>query len=358
MSISVMQIRTSTAIKMSVTVFAFIVVQIATATTLCSCTFNEFCIDLKQCPEYRPYVNESFKNWPESFQAMAKSKVCNTEKVGNQTVISVCCPSVMNDPTCGAQGDDRISKGEIALPFDYPWMALLNDAALGFVCGGTLISNRYVLTAAHCVKRRNITFVRLGENDIEQIEDCITLDDEIICTPDPQDISIEDRFIHPEYSERNKANDIALLRMASPAIIGDSVKTICLPDGNPEQRKLKPWSFIVSGWGMTEFGSPSNVLRFAKLPAVSLEACSIRVRNLHSSVRLGDGHICAGGVNATDNCRGDSGGPLHYISNDTSRFVQQGIVAFGIRKCGEESEPGVYTNVGQFLSWLIQHVNE
>lgn len=353
-----MQIRTTAAINGNVTVFAFIVFQIATATSLCTCTYNEFCIDIKQCPEYRQYANEPLWNWPMSVRTKAKDKVCSSEKLGNQTVINVCCPSVMNDPTCGAQGDDRISKGEVAMPFDYPWMALLNEATLGFVCGGTLISRRYVLTAAHCVKRRNITFVRLGENDIEKDEDCITLDDEVICTPPPQDISVAENFLHPEYSERNKWNDIALLRLASPAVIGDSVKTICLPDGNPEQRKLKPWNFIVSGWGKTEFGTPSNVLRFAKLPAVSLDACSIRVRNLHTSVRLNDRHICAGGVNLTDNCAGDSGGPLHYVANDTSRFVQQGIVAFGIKKCGEESEPGVYTNVGQFLSWLIQHVDE
>lgn len=118
-----------------------------------SCSYNEFCIDIKQCPTYRHYANERFHNWPVSLRTAAKAKLCNTELVGDQMVLSVCCPSVMNNPNCGIQGDDRISKGEVAKPFEYPWMALLQDRSGKFVCGGTLISSRYVLTAAHCVKQ-------------------------------------------------------------------------------------------------------------------------------------------------------------------------------------------------------------
>lgn len=116
------------------------------------CSYNEFCIDITKCPAYKNYTEVKFRNWPESLRSMARGNLCNQESVNTTVVLSVCCPSVMNNRTCGTQGDDRISKGQVAKPFEFPWMALLRDKTGGFVCGGTLISSRYVLTAAHCTK--------------------------------------------------------------------------------------------------------------------------------------------------------------------------------------------------------------
>ncbi|XP_065087348.1 serine protease grass-like [Ochlerotatus camptorhynchus] len=265
----------------------------------------------------------------------------------------------MNSRTCGIQGDDRISKGQVAKPFEFPWMALLRNKQGEFVCGGTLVSSRFILTAAHCIRYRYIVSVRLGENDINQDEDCIVLDGEKECTLPPQDIAVEQEILHPEYSERHKKNDIALLQLQKAATLHHSVQPICLPDGTPGQRMLEPTSYIVSGWGLTtEHGTASNVLRYAVIPSVTLERCAVSVRNLVAWVRLDESHFCAGEVDQMDNCSGDSGGPLQYISNRTSRFVQQGVVAFGIKSCGEKSEPGVYTNVGYFISWIFKHVDE
>ncbi|XP_062546453.1 serine protease grass-like [Armigeres subalbatus] len=322
------------------------------------CSYNEFCVDLRECPAYKQYANTGFRYWPADVKRMAKEKLCNQEMVDGQMVISVCCPSVMNNPKCGVQAGDRISKGQVAKPYEYPWMALLRDLNGKFVCGGTLISERYVLTAAHCVRFDRIRSVRLGENDINQEVDCIILDGERDCAPPPQDIKIEKTIIHPEHSERRKINDIALLRLEHGAKFVDNVRTICLPNRDIKQRAVVPSFLIVSGWGLTDKQESFDVLRYARVPPVPLQECAPKVQNLIAAVRLGDSHICAGGVDEVDNCAGDSGGPLQYISNTTSKYIQYGIVSFGTKTCGNVSEPGVYTKVEHFISWILNEVGE
>lgn len=324
------------------------------------CERNHLCIDIQKCPVFEKYSSSPFRVWPNDLKIKAKNELCNKVIVNDQVVLSVCCPTVINSRSCGVQGGDRIAKGHVAEPFEFPWMVLLREESGKFVCGGTLISSRYVLTAAHCVEHRNtkIVSVRLGENDITKDEDCIVLDGEIECTPPPQDIAVERAIRHPKYSDRYKKNDIALLRLATRAVLNHSVKTICLPDGTPGQLSPNSSMYIVSGWGMTEHGNKFDVLRYAEVPPVPLESCAVNVRNLLASVRLDQSHLCAGGIDQVDNCSGDSGGPLQYVPTRTSRVTQQGIVAFGVKSCGIKSEPGVYTNVANFITWIFENVDE
>lgn len=136
------------------------------------------------------------------------------------------------------------------------------------------------------------------------------------------------------------------------------VRPICLPNGTPQQRMIDPPFFIVSGWGLTENGTSFDVLRYARVPPVSLDACATGVRQLSVSLRLDQSQICAGGIDAVDNCAGDSGGPLQYVSNHTSRFYQLGVVSYGAKSCGIQSLPGVYTNVMFYLNWIMVNVDE
>lgn len=100
-----------------------------------------------------------------------------------------------------------------------------------------------------------------------------------------------------------------------------------------------------------------DVLRFAQVPLVSRENCELRIRDLDSFMRLDDSQVCAGGVDKVDNCRGDSGGPLKYFNKQTSKYIQYGVVSYGMDRCGVKSVPGVYTNVEHFVGWILKHVD-
>ncbi|EDS32664.1 coagulation factor VII [Culex quinquefasciatus] len=326
-----------------------------------SCTFNEICVSIQDCPTYQGYSSLPFRNWPQDVQKLAKSNLCNNEMINRTPVLSVCCPSPLNSRRCGIQTNDRIvAKGTVANVFEFPWMVLLYSRTDRFVCGGTLVSARYVLTAGHCVnsEESKIISVRVGENDINQPIDCNVDDGEPDCAPAPQDINVEQIIRHPGHSDRSKKNDIALLRLERPAVLGRSVIPICLPNGSPEQRIVNPSFLVVSGWGLTENGTSFDVLRYARVPPVSLEDCGIKLRGLDATLRLDQSQICAGGVDQIDNCAGDSGGPLQIISNQSSRYIQYGVVSYGLKSCGVQDEPGVYTNVLYYMKWIFQNVLE
>ncbi|XP_055599587.1 CLIP domain-containing serine protease HP8-like [Uranotaenia lowii] len=336
-----------------------LLIAVAVAQNFKSCGENEICVDIRKCPKYKSYIGLSFANLPSELKSMAKANVCSTEKTAEGQVINVCCPTVLNPKQCGVQAGDRISKGTVAKPFEYPWMVLLKDSSGAFVCGGTLISKRYVLTAAHCLRGYfNITSVRLGENDIRKEIDCNVVDGEEDCADPPQDIEVEKTERHPGHSERMKKNDIALIRLKRSAQLSDSVRVICLPNGTPAQKAVQPEFWVVSGWGLTEDGAAFDVLRYARVPPVSQDKCAQRVRSLNNYLTLDPSQICAGGIDAVDNCSGDSGGPLQYVSTVAARYIQYGVVSYGVRDCGVQSEPGVYTNVNHYLNWIVENVDE
>lgn len=128
----------------------------------------------------------------------------------------------------------------------------------------------------------------------------------------------------------------------------EHIKPICLPINDALQQQTDSnENFVVTGWGLTENGTGSDVLMEATIQMQNRRTCS------QSFLReIKQTQLCVGDT-ASDSCKGDSGGPLSYPAEylNRQRFVQFGIVSYGARSCGS-GYPGVYTKVSSFMPWI------
>ncbi|CAO1430645.1 unnamed protein product [Diamesa hyperborea] len=273
----------------------------------------------------------------------------------------------VNLNTCGkVDSTKRIVGGSKAGLQEFPWMALLKyqvDQKFKFTCGSTLISSRYVLTAAHCItslpQQYQLKAVRLGEYDRSTENDCQLVDrseEEYECNPPVQDIDIEKLIPHPGYNNPRYSNDIGLVRMVkSPDMSLSNILPICLPV-NAELRQTIAERYTVTGYGYTENGRDSDVLLKILVPFVPQDKCQTK----HRAIRFTQGHMCYGGEGIIDSCKGDSGGPiLNYATyKDRVKAVLFGVVAAGHADCGHgvTNFPGIYTNVTYYLEWVLNNM--
>ncbi|XP_077299761.1 CLIP domain-containing serine protease B8-like [Arctopsyche grandis] len=272
--------------------------------------------------------------------------------------------TALNTQTCGTTVVNRIVGGEDAKLGDYPWMARLGYRRSGspnplYRCGGTLISRRYVLTAAHCVSNLptslELTTVRLGELDDRNDTDCSGTD----CGDPPQDFSPEQVLVHPTYNNPRLSNDIALVRLTTPVTVTRFVSPLCLPFADTLERvqNLTGRQVIVAGWGSTNTGimAGSATLKWVRLSIISTTQC-IQTYRTRFNITVSTSQVCTGGIENMDACEGDSGGPLFFEAETGRRASLIGIVSFGPRRCGTAALPGVYTRVESFLDWILDTI--
>ncbi|XP_053694614.1 CLIP domain-containing serine protease B15-like [Sabethes cyaneus] len=279
----------------------------------------------------------------------------------------VCCPEFRNADECGRLTLlDNIVGGQETEPDEYPWTVLLVYEKAGrtqYRCGGTLINDRYVVTAAHCVAdigHVRLKAARLGEWDITTQIDCKgSGDNKIYCNQFPHlDVPIDKVVVHEMYSEYtlNREHDIALLRLANPVTMTDSISPICLPtSAMDKQMKVEGEIFDVAGWGADDaFETRSQRKKKVSLPGHNISVCDLAFAA--AQVKFTENQLCVGGVAGKDSCRGDSGGPLMVIMEN--RWHLAGVVSIGTVKCGQKGFPAIYTRLGSYLPWIAGRIEQ
>lgn len=167
-----------------------------------------------------------------------------------------------------------------------------------------------MLTAAHCLTKLPIGYkpiaVRFGEHDLTTDVDCIVVGEangveEKVCAPPIQDIPIQHSLAHPSYDIPRFANDIGLIKLSrAPDMSLQNIAPICLPV-TEALRSFRSPKYKVSGFGVTESGYRSDILLHITVPFVELNKCQ---QKHGRSIRLSNGHFCAGGVGLMDSCKG------------------------------------------------------
>ncbi|XP_065085078.1 trypsin-1-like [Ochlerotatus camptorhynchus] len=238
----------------------------------------------------------------------------------------------------------RVVGGINALRHEFPSIVSIQRLILtlsAHICGGSIINQRWVLTAAHCVTEspENARFaVWAGSHDITASETTRQL------------VNVEQSIVHPEYLGGVNPSDVAVMRLVGYLNFNDFVQPATLqPIGNQPQ----PGPATLAGWGSTSnTANPSMpaILQKVVKPIIDYETC-LQANGGEGNSPLGPSNLCTGpltgGISA---CSGDSGGPLYTIANGVQ--TQVGIVSWGWMPCGTIGRPSVYVGISHYRAWI------
>ncbi|XP_043206124.1 serine protease 33-like [Amphibalanus amphitrite] len=229
----------------------------------------------------------------------------------------------------------------------FPWQAeikVLQDGYRTHQCGGAVISQQYILTAAHCVVTHNKDdyMVILGDHDLANLD------------PLESTFFIEKILVHPGYNRATKKHDIALLKLRpnlrKQSTYNEKTRPVCLPEASVPRPGTE---CVVTGWGLmdpNDDASLSTSLRAAMVSIIAEKECASDAVYGTKKHFSGDGMMCAGYLRGgVDACKGDSGGPL--ACKIDGRFQLVGVVSWG-DSCAQANKPGVYTRVSQYMDWI------
>ncbi|XP_049309995.1 phenoloxidase-activating factor 3 [Bactrocera dorsalis] len=272
--------------------------------------------------------------------------------------------ALLNQHNCGNVEDTRVANGIDAMLGEFPWIALLLSSTKNTICGGSVITERVVLTAAHCIQD-NLEFVRLGEHDLMTEEDCLSNNINYCQTFVDFNIDpIQKPFIHPDYNTVNKHKDVALIKLdkAINFQVYSHIKPICLPTSPSDYAMLPTDNLTLAGWGLTESNDVrgSDVLQKGYLKLEALDVC----QKLHSFYDLDQSKLCVkSGANRSVSCQGDSGSPIFWETKymrgrfTQKHYTQVGLVSLGGKVCGMlTSIPYAYENITDSMPWITNTI--
>ncbi|KAM8709574.1 hypothetical protein ACLKA7_016389 [Drosophila subpalustris] len=242
----------------------------------------------------------------------------------------------------GAMAMDRIFGGDVGNPHCFPYQVgmLLQRPKGLYWCGGSLISEQHVLTAAHCVDMAKRALVFLGANEIKNAKESGQVR---LMVPS------SNFHIYPTWNPKRLKDDIAIVRLPHAVSFNERIHPIQLPKRHYEYRSFKNKLGIASGWGRYATGvhAISNVLRYVQLQIIDDRTCK---RNFPLSFR--GTNICTSGRNARSTCNGDSGGPLVLQRRHSKKRVLVGVTSFGSIYGCDRGYPAAFTKVASYLDWI------
>ncbi|XP_071133302.1 serine protease hepsin-like [Mytilus edulis] len=260
----------------------------------------------------------------------------------------VCCVIVISiyldkvESECGISdklhlSQHRIVGGQEAQPGTIPWIVMLTELG-DHVCGGSIIGDRLILTAAHCFEDRvSLSVGRwkviAGKHNVDKTD------------PHQREFSVQKIIMHSAYDSQTVANDLAILVLQDRIIYDDYIKPACLPDG---QNYYIGQLCITAGWGDTQATGNFDVLNQVELAIISDSLC-VR-RDWYGSDFIPQTTFCAGySQGGKDSCGGDSGGP--FTCKVGRKWIQMGVTSWGIL-CGAPKWPGIYTDITRYMNWI------